>query len=94
MKPKPFRRKQINYSFQQTKQFHTEDKCSHEYELYDVDKVQNKSYFRPAGRKPVGRFLSFEDKIRRKPAFPVGCRGPPRSIRLSHPQSNLNGAYT
>lgn len=86
MKSKPFRRKRTNYSFQQKELFHTEDKCNHEYVLYSVNKEQNKSYHRPTGLRPVGRFLSFEDRTRQNPIFHVGCRGPPALHQIFPPK--------
>ena len=86
MKPKPFRRKKTNNLPQQKERLHTEDKCNHEYELYNVGKEQNKSYHRPTGLRPVGRFLSFADRRRRNPTFHVGCRGPPALHQISPPK--------
>ena len=54
----------------------------HEDELYNVATVKFYSSPRPVGLRPTGRFLSFSVEVHEKPAFGVGCRGPPSSLNF------------
>ena len=55
---------------------------AHEDELYNVATAKFYSSPRPVGLRPAGRVLSLSVDGHEKPAFGVGCRGPPSSLNF------------